>query len=58
MSRHGDNRLVVLSLRAVAALAEKLADDLENGRLWPGEYSQAMAEIQRNMSAAGRSDMR
>lgn len=37
----------VTNLRAVSALAAKLADDLEGGRLWEGEFSQAMVQIEK-----------
>jgi hypothetical protein len=44
-----DKRRAVLALRAVAAGAEKLADDLEGNRLWEREFDTALAEIQRNL---------
>lgn len=43
----GDRRSAVTNLRAVAALAEKLADDLEGNRLWEGDFSATMAQIQK-----------
>jgi hypothetical protein len=43
----GDKDRAILNLRAVAAMAAKLADDLQANRLWEGECSTAMAEIQR-----------
>lgn len=42
-----DYRTAVMNLRAAAALAEKLASDLEGNRLWEGEFSEAMAQIQK-----------
>lgn len=42
-----DKRSAVVNLRAAAALAEKLADDLEGNRLWEGEFSQGMAQLQK-----------
>lgn len=42
-----ERRSAVVNLRAVAALAEKLADDLEANRLWEGEFTQGMAQIQK-----------
>jgi hypothetical protein len=44
-----DRRRAVLALRAVAASAEKLADDLQGNRLWEREFDTAVAEIQRWM---------
>lgn len=43
------DRYNILSLKAVAAIAEKLADDLEKGRLWPGQAADAVAEIRRHL---------
>jgi hypothetical protein len=45
----GDRRLAVVNLRVIAALAEKLANDLEGNRLWEREFGQAMAQIQKAM---------
>jgi len=42
-----DRRMAVINLRAVAALAEKLASDLECGRLWEREFSAGMAQIEK-----------
>jgi hypothetical protein len=44
----------VLPLKAVAAGAAKLADDVERGRLWDGEFNQALAVIQRALEDAAR----
>lgn len=44
-----EGRRAVMALRAVAALAEKLADDVEGNRLWEREFDAALSEIQRNM---------
>ncbi len=49
---------VVLALRVVAAMAERLARELEAGRLWPGEASDAMKTIRANFEAAERSSPR
>lgn len=43
MSR--DNREAIVALRAIAAVAEKLADDLQNNRLWEGERDLAIGQI-------------
>lgn len=43
MSR--DNRDIIVALRAIAAVAEKLADDIQNSRLWEGERDAAMGQI-------------
>lgn len=45
------DRSTILSLRQVAAVAEKLADDYEKGRLWEGEFSQALGEIRRALNS-------
>jgi hypothetical protein len=42
-----ESRLASVNLRVIAALAEKLALDVEAGRLWEGEFSSAMAQIQK-----------
>lgn len=42
----GDKRLAIMALKVIAAKAEKLAYDLENGRLWEGDLSRGVAEIQ------------
>jgi len=44
-----DRRRAVTALRAVAAGAEKLADDIQGNRLWEREFDAAVAEIQRNL---------
>ena len=40
-----DRQRAILNLKLIAARAEKLAKDLEQGRLWEGEYSEGVAEI-------------
>lgn len=42
-----DRQTALIALRAVAALAAKLADDLECNRLWEGDFAATMAEIQK-----------
>jgi hypothetical protein len=39
----------IVTLKAIAAQAEKLAADLTAGRLWEGEYTQAVAQLGRHM---------
>lgn len=59
MSDYGSaRRQAIAALRAVAALAEKLAEDLDGNRLWEGDYSRSMAEIQRHVGDAGRVSLR
>lgn len=41
----------VLALKSVAAQAAKLADDLENNRLWDREFDVALGEIQRALQS-------
>lgn len=43
----GDRRYAETCLRAVAGLAEKLANDVRDDRLWEGEFSSAMAQIEK-----------
>ena len=47
-------RANVLNLKVVAALAEKLAMDLENNKLWEGDYEYRLHEIQRALDEASR----
>lgn len=51
-----DKRRAAIALRAVAATAEKLADDIETGRLWPGEYEAALAQIGASLRSVPRHD--
>ena len=39
------NREAILGLRFIAAAAEKLASDLERGRLWESDYSKKVIEL-------------
>ncbi len=41
-----NRQAAIVNLRLIAAQAEKLADDLEHNRLWPGEYSQGVTVIE------------
>lgn len=47
------DRSILIALKAVAAQAEKLADDYERNRLWPGELGSALAEIRRSLDSIG-----
>lgn len=42
-----DREQAVVNLRVVTALAQKLADDLEANRLWEGDFSDGMAQLQK-----------
>ena len=42
----------VLALKVIAATAAKLANDLERGRLWEGDLSHGLAQIQGQMRDA------
>jgi len=53
MTTDPDKLRAVLALKLIAATAEKLARDLEQGRLWDGDLSRGLAEIQRQMRDAG-----
>jgi len=46
----------VLALKLIAAVAGKAASDLENGRLWPGQLSDQIALISRNLHDAADGD--
>jgi hypothetical protein len=48
----------VAALRLIAAQAEKLANDVQAGKLWPGEYEDGLATISRALSDAQRSGVR
>lgn len=43
------DRQAILNLRIIAGLAEKLANDAEQGRLWEGDFQQRYGEIARHM---------
>jgi len=52
-----DKQRAVVALRLVAAQAQKLADDLDAGRLWPGDLSDGLSTINtalRDMPQDGR----
>lgn len=38
-----ETKLAAMNARALAAVAEKLAYDLEAGRLWPDDYTTALS---------------
>ena len=48
----GDKAVAVMALKLVAAKAEKLAHDLEKGRLWPGDLRDGIAEIAKQLDDA------
>jgi len=45
-------RTVEIKLRAVAAEAESLADDVRRSKLWEGELEKRLAGIQENLNGA------
>ena len=47
-----NQKRAVMALRLIAAVAEKAADDLENGRLWPGQLGDQLNLISMNMRDA------
>ena len=54
-----DNKLAIMSLKVIAAKAEKLAYDLEHNRLWEGQLQQGIEDITRQLrdvESAARSD--
>ena len=44
--------LAIMSLKLIAAKAEKLAYDLEHGRLWEGELGLGLQEIEKALDDA------
>lgn len=46
----GDTRLAIMALKLIAAKAERLAYDLENRRLWEGDLSRGISEIQAQLN--------
>lgn len=51
-----DRKQVVLTLRAVAALAEKLAAEVEGGRLWEGDFNSTLSIIRRHVASIPSGD--
>lgn len=47
-----DKRAVTIHLMAVAALAESLAIQIENNKLWEGELGKKMSQIRSELIAA------
>ena len=47
-----EEKLAESKLKAVAALAECLANDLSEGKLWEGDFDRQVAEIYRNLNDA------
>ena len=48
------NDTLLLNLRLVAALAAKLANDVENKRLWEGEALDAISALEKALTDAAR----
>lgn len=46
------NRRLAIKVRAIATIAESLADDLERGKLWEGEASGRLSAIQQELREA------
>ena len=49
-----DKIVAVMALKLIAAKAQKLAYDLENGKLWEGQLADGIAEIRSQLTDAGR----
>ena len=45
-----DKEIVSVRLELIAAKAKQLASDVKNGKLWEGELSQGIGEIQQQVS--------
>lgn len=43
---------IVICLRLIAAKAEQLSQDVANGKLWPGELKDGLAEISHQLERA------
>lgn len=52
MMSQNDKRTAEINLRAVASLAEALAEELRNGGLWEGDCSRKIGAISEHLSAA------
>ncbi len=52
MTTDPDKLRAVMALRVIAATAQKLAHDLEHGRLWEGDLARGIHEIQAQMRDA------
>lgn len=46
-----DIKMALVNARALAAVAEKLACDLEAGRLWPDDYTFALYQLHECLSS-------
>lgn len=49
-----DREQIAMRLELIAAKATQLAHDVKNGRLWPGELGSGLAEIGKQLHAAGQ----
>lgn len=47
MSKSSDN---AMRLDLIAAKAKQLAEDVRNGRLWEGQLSEGLSELQQQLS--------
>ena len=47
-----DKASALLAIRILAAQAAKLADDLEKGMLWEGDYDEALGQMQASLNTA------
>lgn len=50
--RADEERTIEIKLRAVAAEAESLAEDIKNRKLWEGDCARRLAVISENLRAA------
>lgn len=53
-----DSRSIEIKLRAVAAEAESLADDLRNGKLWEGDCRRRIGTITESLNATRETSAR
>ena len=49
-----DKMVAVMALKLIAAKAQKLAHDLENGKLWEGQLADGISEIRGQLADANR----
>lgn len=47
-----DDTRKILALKLIAALAAKLADDLERGKLWDGDYERGISRLASSLKDA------
>lgn len=49
-----NREMVAMRLDLIAAKAKQMAEDVKHGRLWEGDLSRGLADIQEQLEAAAR----